>query len=185
MTHAPTTLRPVNPDDIPAFHAVMMAAGMDPRSSWNRTTPADLERSLLAPGAGGFLAAGGGEVLGCVGYRPDGDRTLTLNKLATLPQARRLGVGRALVREVEHVARMGGYGRVLLAVSQFNLDVLPFYDRLGYTVTDEPYAHAHPDSPAPVVLIKSLLSPSPPVGEGWGGGACDPRSRPVSTEDKS
>ncbi|MFW8625576.1 GNAT family N-acetyltransferase [Deinococcus sp. ME38] len=156
MTHAPTTLRPVNPDDIPAFHAVMMAAGMDPRSSWNRITPADLERSLLAPGAGGFLAAGGGEVLGCVGYRPDGDRTLTLNKLATVPQARRLGVGRALVREVEHVARMGGYERVLLAVSQFNLDVLPFYDRLGYTVTDEPYAHAHPDSPAPVVLVKGV-----------------------------
>lgn len=150
------TLRPVNPDDIPAFHAVMMAAGMDPRSSWVRTTPADLERSLLAPGSGGFLAVGAGEVLGCVGYRPDGDRTLTLNKLATVPQARRLGVGRALVREVEHVARMGGYGRVLLAVSQFNLDVLPFYDRLGYTVTDQPYAHAHPDSPAPVVLVKAV-----------------------------
>jgi ribosomal protein S18 acetylase RimI-like enzyme len=150
------TLRPVNPDDISTFHAVMMAAGMDPRSSWTRTTPADLERSLLAPGSGGFLAVGSGEVLGCVGYRPDGDRTLTLNKLATLPQARRLGVGRALVREVEHVARMGGYGRVLLAVSQFNLDVLPFYDRLGYTVTDEPYAHAHPDSPAPVVLVKEV-----------------------------
>lgn len=150
------TLRPVNPDDIPAFHAVMMAAGMDPRSSWTRTTPADLERSLLAPGSGGFLAVGSGEVLGCVGYRPDGDRTLTLNKLATVPQARRLGVGRALVREVEHVARMGGYDRVLLAVSQFNLDVLPFYDRLGYTVTDEPYAHAHPDSPAPVVLVKAV-----------------------------
>ena len=86
------TLRPVNPDDIPAFHAVMMAAGMDPRSSWTRTTPADLERSLLAPGSGGFLAVGAGEVLGCVGYRPDGDETLTLNKLATLPGAR--GTGR-------------------------------------------------------------------------------------------
>ncbi|MCD0160353.1 GNAT family N-acetyltransferase [Deinococcus sp. 6YEL10] len=139
----------------------MMAAGMDPRSSWNRITPADLERSLLAPGAGGVLAVSGGEVLGCVGYRPDfsttgGEQTLTLNKLATRPTARRTGLGRALVREVEHVARMGGYGRVLLAVSQFNLDVLPFYERLGYTVTDEPYAHAHPDSPAPVVLVKAV-----------------------------
>ncbi|WP_055363932.1 GNAT family N-acetyltransferase [Deinococcus sp. UR1] len=161
MTQPPTTLRPVNPDDLTDFHAVMMAAGMDPRSSWNRITPADLERSLLAPGAGGFLAVSGGEVLGCVGYRPDfsttgGEQTLTLNKLATRPTARRTGLGRALVREVEHVARMGGYERVLLAVSQFNLDVLPFYDRLGYTVTDEPYAHAHPDSPAPVVLIKEV-----------------------------
>ncbi|GGS29350.1 hypothetical protein GCM10008961_21250 [Deinococcus knuensis] len=134
---------------------------MDPRSSWTRTTPADLERSLLAPGSGGFLAVGAGEVLGCVGYRPDGDRTLTLNKLATVPQARRLGVGRALVREVEHVARMGGYGRVLLAVSQFNLDVLPFYDRLGYVVSDDLYAHANPSSPPPVVLVKKLESEEP------------------------
>lgn len=177
MTHSPTTLRPVNPDDLTDFHAVMMAAGMDPRSSWNRITPADLERSLLAPGAGGFLAVSGGEVLGCVGYRPDfsttgGEQTLTLNKLATRPTARRTGLGRALVREVEHVARMGGYGRVLLAVSQFNLDVLPFYDRLGYTVTDEPYTHAHPDSPAPVVLVKAVRAeestpdrPIPPLSD--------------------
>ena len=162
------TLRPVNPDDIPAFHAVMMAAGMDPRSSWNRITPADLERSLLAPGAGGFLAVSGGEVLGCVGYRPDGEQTLTLNKLATRPTARRAGLGRALVREVEHVARMGGYERVLLAVSQFNLDVLPFYEQLGYVVSDDLYAHANPSSPPPVVLVKPIFFPLS-GGRGAGG----------------
>lgn len=150
------TLRPVNLDDLPAFHAVMMAAGMDPRSSWSRTTTKDLERSLFSPGAGGFLAVGAGEVLGCVGFRPDGPQTLTLNKLATVPQARRLGVGRALVCEVEQVARMGGYGRVLLAVSQFNLEVLPFYEKLGYSVTDDLYAHASPASPPPVVLVKMI-----------------------------
>ncbi|WP_328774678.1 GNAT family N-acetyltransferase [Deinococcus aquaedulcis] len=151
------TLRPVNPDDIAAFHAVMMAAGMDPRSSWSRTTPADLTRSLFMPGAGGFLALGeGGEALGCVGYRPDGEATLTLNKLATRPQARGQGLGRALVREVEQVARRGGYARVLLAVSQYNLDVLPFYERLGYGPSNEPYAHAHPASPPPMVLVKEV-----------------------------
>ncbi|WP_369409350.1 GNAT family N-acetyltransferase [Deinococcus arboris] len=151
------SVRPVGPSDIPAFHAVMMAAGMDPRSSWNRTTPADLERSLFSPGAGGFLAYGEGEeVLGCVGYRPDGEATLTLNKLATRPGSRGQGVGRRLVREVEHAARIGGYERVLLAVSQYNLEVLPFYERLGYRSVDERYAHAHPASPPPVVLVKEL-----------------------------
>ncbi|GHF59616.1 hypothetical protein GCM10017781_39950 [Deinococcus metalli] len=147
----------MNPDDVPAFHAVMMAAGMDPRSSWARTTLLDLERSLFSPGAGGFLAVGSGEgALGCVGYRPDGAATLTLNKLATRPGARGGGVGRALVWQVEHVARAGGYRRVLLAVSQFNLDVLPFYEKLGYVVTDDTYAHANPSSPPPVVLVKSV-----------------------------
>ncbi|THF85266.1 GNAT family N-acetyltransferase [Deinococcus sp. KSM4-11] len=159
-------LRPVNLGDIPAFHAVMMAAGMDPRSSWSRTTPLDLERSLFSPGAGGFLAVGGGEeAFGCVGYRPDSQDTLTLNKLATRPEARGTGLGRALVRQVEHVARAGGYGRVLLAVSLFNLDVLPFYEKLGYVVTDDTYAHANPSSPPPVVLVKPI-SGAPVRAEG-------------------
>lgn len=175
------TLRPVNRDDIPDFHAVMMAAGMDPRSSWSRTTPQDLERSLLSPGAGGFLAVGsGGEPVGCVGYRPDGQHTLTLNKLATRPDARGAGVGRALVWQVEHVARAGGYGRVLLAVSQFNLDVLPFYEKLGYIVSDDVYAHANPSSPPPVVLVKPI---SAPLSEGRGAG--DEGSPPHPTEDAS
>ncbi|MFC4426854.1 GNAT family N-acetyltransferase [Deinococcus navajonensis] len=149
-------IRPVTPADLGAFHEVMMAAGMDPRSSWTRTTLADLERSLLAPDSGGFLAQVAGQAIGCVGYRPDGPHTLTLNKLATRPQARGQGLGRRLVEAVEAHARQAGYGRVLLAVSQFNLDVLPFYARLGYLPTDEPYAHAHPASPPPVVLVRPL-----------------------------
>ncbi|PNY81260.1 GNAT family N-acetyltransferase [Deinococcus koreensis] len=178
MTPLAATLRPVNPDDLPAFHAVMMAAGMDARSNWNRTTLADLERSLLSPGSGGFLAVGaGGEALGCVGYRPDGDETLTLNKLATLPGARGTGLGRALVWQVEHVARTGGFGRVLLAVSQFNLDAVPFYEHLGYEVDpDAVYAHANPASPPPVVLVKAVL-PSAALDD------AHPHPRPTPTED--
>ena len=61
----------------------MMAAGMDPRSSWSRTRVADVAWSLEQ--GGGFLAWAGSEAVGCVGWRPDGPRTLTLNKLATRP----------------------------------------------------------------------------------------------------
>ncbi|MFC4640477.1 GNAT family N-acetyltransferase [Deinococcus hohokamensis] len=154
-------IRPVTPADLGAFHEVMMAAGMDPRSSWSRTTRQDLERSLLAPASGGFLAEVAGQAVGCVGYRPDGARTLTLNKLATRPQVRGQGWGQQLVGAVETQARQEGYERVLLAVSQFNLEVLPFYTRLGYAQTDEPYAHAHPASPPPVVLVKALKKGTP------------------------
>ena len=148
------TIRPAAPADAPAFHAVMMAAGMDARSSWNRTMVEDMERSLLAPDAGGFVAVSGGEVIGCVSFRPDGASTLTLNKLATLPQHRGQGIGAALVRAVEQVAAERGFGRVLLAVSQFNLEAVPFYERLGYGKSDELYTFSSPGSPNPLVLVK-------------------------------
>lgn len=151
------TIRPLSRADLRDFHHVMMQAGMDARSSWVRTTTADLERSLFAEGAGGFVALSGqGEVVGCVGYRPDGAYTLTLNKLAALPEVRGCGVGRQLVAAVEAVARRRGFRRVLLAVSRFNLEAVPFYAHLGYAETGERYAFASPASPAPVVMVKEL-----------------------------
>jgi GNAT superfamily N-acetyltransferase len=152
-------IRPMTRADLTAFHAVMIAAGMDARSSWNRTTLAGLEQSLFAPGAGGFVAVDGAEVIGCVGFRPDGPGTLTLNRLAILPQYRGRNLGAALVEAVEGWAAEHGFGRLLLAVSQFNLDVVPFYERLGYLQSDEPYAFASAGSPQPVVLVKALPTP--------------------------
>lgn len=153
-------LRPASPADAPAFHAVMMAAGMDPRSSWSRTTAGDVARSLEL--GGGFLAwasgNGAGErAVGCVSFRPDGAQTLTLNKLATLPEARGQSIGAALVQAVQQVAAERGYRRVLLAVSQYNLEVLPFYERLGYVVDEAAeYSFRSPTSPRPVVLVKAV-----------------------------
>ena len=45
---------------------------------------------------------------------------------------------------------------VLLAVSASNLEVCDYYLRLGYVVSEEPYAHAAPGRPAPVVFTKEL-----------------------------
>lgn len=148
-------IRPATPADAAAFHAVMMAAGMDPRSSWSRTRPEDVAWSLGQ--GGGFLAWAGERAVGCVGWRPDGPETLTLNKLATLPDVRGQGLGAALVRAVEQSAARDGYARVLLAVSQYNLEVIPFYERLGYRVDEGAvYAHANPASAPPVVLVKEV-----------------------------
>lgn len=151
------TLRPTTPADARAFHAVMMAAGMDPRSSWSRTRVEDVAWSLDQ--GGGFLAWNGAEAVGCVGWRPDGPETLTLNKLATRPDMRGQGIGAALVRAVEEIAARDGHARVLLAVSRYNLEVLPFYERLGYRVDEGAvYVHANAASPPPVVLVKAVSS---------------------------
>ena len=151
--------RRVTPADLPAFLAVMQAAGMDPRSAWNSTTVADLEKTMSGPHSGGFLALdSGGEAVGCVGFRPDlhDPHTLTLNKLATLPQVRGQGVARHLVGEVEGVAAHEGFRRVLLAVSQVNLSVQPFYEGLGYRPVDETYAFSSGKNGRPVVLVKEV-----------------------------
>lgn len=146
-------LRPTTFADAPDFHTVMMAAGMDARSSWNRTTVEDVARSLEL--GGGFLSWTGERAVGCVSFRPDGAETLTLNKFATLPDVRGQGIGAALVRAVENAAAEGSYQRVLLAVSQFNLEVVPFYERLGYLVDDTAeYSFRSSTSPKPVVLVK-------------------------------
>lgn len=133
----------------------MMAAGMDPRSSWVRTRVEDVAWSLEQ--GGGFLAWHGEEAVGCVGWRPSDPETLTLNKLAVRSGWRGQGLGAALVRAVEEVAARQGYPRVLLAVSLYNREVIPFYTRLGYRVDRAAvYAHANPASPPPVVLTKHL-----------------------------
>lgn len=157
-------IRRVTPADLPDFLAVMLAAGMDPRSAWNSTTVADLEKTMSGPHSGGFLALdgreldGGGEAVGCVGFRPDlhDPHTLTLNKLATLPQVRGQGVARHLVGEVEGVAAREGFRRVLLAVSQVNLGAVPFYERLGYRQVNEDYAYSSGKNGRPVVLVKEV-----------------------------
>lgn len=150
-------IRPATPADAAAFHAVMMAAGMDPRSSWSRTRPQDVAWSLGQ--GGGFLAWAGERAVGCVGWRPDGGGALTLNKLAVCPEARGQGLGALLVRAVEEVAAREGHARVLLAVSQYNLEVVSFYERLGYRVDPAAvYAHADPHSPPPVVLVREAAS---------------------------
>ncbi|MFD1731848.1 GNAT family N-acetyltransferase [Deinococcus malanensis] len=116
---------------------------------------------MFGADSGGFIAVlGGAQVVGCVGYRPDGAQTLTLNKLVARPEVRGQGIGRLLVQAVEGQARQDGYARVLLAVSQFNREVMPFYIRLGYVRSEEPYAHAHPASPAPAVFVKLLDVPA-------------------------
>jgi predicted N-acetyltransferase YhbS len=86
---------------------------LEPPSSAHTKTPAQL-RAELADGAA-LIAEHNGEPVGCVLFhrRPD---HVYLDRLSVLPQARGLGIGRALITAVEQRTRELGLDRVRLSV---------------------------------------------------------------------
>ena len=149
----PAAIRPAAKPDCPAILEVMFSTPMSPESSWWRNTVESLEAKLAS--GGGFVAEADGRVVGCVMHVVSGT-DLVLRGLAVRPEFEDRGIGTALVEAVEAGARARDLPRVLLAVSTSNLEVCDYYLRLGYAVSDEPYAHAVPGRPSPVVFTKEL-----------------------------
>ncbi|WP_262287011.1 N-acetyltransferase [Micromonospora sp. MA102] len=63
-----------------------------------------------------------------------------LNDLFVSPHARRLGVGRALVRMVVDLARSAGAARVILSTDESNTSAQTLYESEGFT-TGHPVRH--------------------------------------------
>ena len=149
----PAAIRPAAKPDCPAILEVMFSTSMSRESSWWRNTVESLETKLAS--GGGFVAEVDGRVVGCVMHVVSGT-DLVLRGLAVRPEFEDRGIGTALVEAVEAGARARDLPRVLLAVSTSNLEVCDYYLRLGYVISDEPYAHAVPGRPSPVVFTKEL-----------------------------
>ena len=155
------TIRPAIPEDAETVQRLVHAAwaGIDARSSGHRLTLEGARENLAA--GGGFIAEDGGvehggRAVACVCFWPSGAE-LDLMKLAVLPECRGRGLAQKLVNAVEAYARREGFETVLLAVSLYNVAVIPFYQRLGYQVdANAVYAHASASSPGPVVMNKPL-----------------------------
>ncbi|HLK13606.1 MAG TPA: GNAT family acetyltransferase [Fimbriimonadaceae bacterium] len=80
-----------------------------------------------------FVATEGEKVLGTVMGGYDGHRGW-IYSLAVAPEARRRGIGSALVRHVEGVLLAQNCGKVNLQILADNDGVVAFYKKLGYTV---------------------------------------------------
>jgi ribosomal protein S18 acetylase RimI-like enzyme len=82
-----------------------------------------------------LLAEEGNELVGAVVGGYDGRRGLVYH-LAVAPHRRRLGIGRALMAEMERRLRAKGCLKSYLLATPENREAVAFYRRLGWTVMD-------------------------------------------------
>jgi len=82
-----------------------------------------------------LVAERGGQLVGAVMGGYDGRRGLVYH-LAVASEVRRLGIGKALMAEVEARMRDKGCIKSYLLVTRDNADVLAFYRELGWELMD-------------------------------------------------
>jgi ribosomal protein S18 acetylase RimI-like enzyme len=111
---------------------------------WNQVLPGDAPhsdpataiRQKLAVDRELFLVAeDGGRVVGTAMGGYDGHRGW-IYSVAVLPERRRSGIGRALIRRLEAELVERGCLKVNLLVKRSNAGVVGFYEKLGFNVED-------------------------------------------------
>jgi GNAT superfamily N-acetyltransferase len=98
----------------------------------DETPVADAE---FAPPAGCFLVATvDGAPAGCGGWRsrPEDPEAAEIKRMYTVPAVRGSGVGRAVLRALEEIARGAGKRRMILETGLKQPDAIAFYERCGY-----------------------------------------------------
>ena len=102
--------------------------------------PISIPRSYIDPGkeAGDILlgAYADGVLVGCCILTTLDEKTVQLRQMAVAVAVQKRGVGRQLLLFAENIANEKGFTRLLLHARN---PVLSFYQKCGYTITDEPF----------------------------------------------
>lgn len=131
-------IRSASPEDATAIARLVLELGYecDPTRMRRR-----VERLLAASDHSVWVAVDEDEVVACAHARLElaltGPPSVELAALIVARDARRGGVGKALVRAVEHWASTRGIYRVLVRSQTHRTDAAEFYAKLGYTLTKE------------------------------------------------
>lgn len=123
----PVTVRTAQPEDLPVL-AALETAGFPPNRAWSAPL---LRLELEAPGALMLLAEGPDGIVGYAAFRTVADESELL-RLAVHPDARRRGIGRALVRAGLAASAVRGARRCFLEVRLHNRAAINLYRALGF-----------------------------------------------------
>ena len=139
------TIRPAAPTDISVIRALIVELAVYEREpDAVEASEADLHAALFGdrPLAEAVLAEHGGEIVGLALFFTNfstwaGKGGLYLEDLFVRPQARGLGLGKALLVHLAGIAVARGYGRFEWSVLDWNTPAIDFYRALGATAQDE------------------------------------------------
>lgn len=87
---------------------------------------------LMQPSVTFLLATYAGEAVGCGALRQIDGMSAELKRMYVRPQARGLGIGRALLTALEESARERGLGYLLLETGISQPEALSLYERHGF-----------------------------------------------------
>ncbi|WP_067900743.1 GNAT family N-acetyltransferase [Nocardia vaccinii] len=140
-------IRRATPEDVPALVGLVYALAEYEKSRPECTlTGEQLHTSLFGPDPKVFAHVAqrdsGGEVLGCaiwfLNYSTwTGTHGIYLEDLFVEPEARGLGLGKALLAALAREAVANGYRRVDWSVLDWNTPSIEFYEALGARAQDE------------------------------------------------
>lgn len=84
--------------------------------------------------AGGYFAIARmeGLAIGCGGFRPLDDHCVEIKRMFVLPEARRQGIGRQILRHLEEEVRRRSYSSMVLETGCHNLQARSLYEAEGY-----------------------------------------------------
>lgn len=86
-----------------------------------------------------FLASDAARPVGCARLRPLGGARAKIERVAVVPELRKGGLGRRIMKEMEREAIRRGYPELILHAQ---IQVVGFYRRLGWTGVGEEFEEA-------------------------------------------
>jgi ribosomal protein S18 acetylase RimI-like enzyme len=96
-------------------------------------------RAAMDRGVRFFIMEKNGKAVGCVGLENAGEGEFFMERLAVRPEARRQGLGEALVRQAMREAMKAGGRDLLIGVISGELKLLEWYGRLGFKEVGRKY----------------------------------------------
>ena len=129
-------VEPFQPADQAAVNSLVLAGLVD---HWRVLDPSlnpDLNDIAASYAGAVFLVARqGGRVIGCGALAPRAAHTAEIVRMSVARHARRQGIGRMLLTQLVAYARGAGLRRIFLETTETWDDVIAFYLRCGFHVT--------------------------------------------------